>query len=173
VRRQVLGVADASLAPKMAGALERLGAQHALVVHGHGGLDELSITGPSLIYRVRAGQPVERMEVRPEEVGLHTAPRESIAGGNAEENAGTIRSVLAGERGPRRDVVLLNAAAALLAADLVSTLKDGIVLGAEAIDSGAALNTLARLVEASNNPTLVSVAPGKKETKPKRRKAAA
>src|SRR5207248_3872578 len=125
-RRQVLGVAHASLAPKMAGALERLGAHHALVVHGDGGLDELTVTGPSVIYQVRAEQPMQRMEVHPEQFGFRTAPLEALAGGSAEENAEVIRGVLAGEPGPRREVVLLNAAAALLVADAVASLLEGV-----------------------------------------------
>jgi anthranilate phosphoribosyltransferase len=153
-RSQVLGVADAALAPKMAGVLELLGAQHALVVHGDGGVDELSITGPSVLYRVRAGQPTERMEVTPEELGLERAPRESLMGGTAEENAAIIRSVLSGERGPQRDVVLMNAAAALFAADVVSSMREGVELAAAAIDSGAGMETLERLARFSQNPVL-------------------
>jgi anthranilate phosphoribosyltransferase len=151
-RTQVLGVADPSLAPKLAGALERLGAHHALVVHGYGGLDELSITGPSVIYHVREGRTVEHLSLRPEDLGLALAPLESIQGGTAEENAGILRAVLAGETGPRRDVVVMNAAAALYVADVVSTLREGAAMAAEAIDSGAAASTLARLVEFSQNP---------------------
>ncbi len=153
-RRQVLGVAHESLVPKMAGALERLETQHALVVHGHSGLDELSVTGPSIVYRVRAGRPVERMEVIPQDFGFSAAPLEAIAGGTAQENAAMVRSVLSGERGPRRDVVLLNAAAALLAADAVATLQEGIAIAARAIDSGEALQTLTRLVEGSQDPNI-------------------
>jgi anthranilate phosphoribosyltransferase len=151
-RTQVLGVADPSLAPRLAGALERLGAYHALVVHGYGGLDELSITGPSVIYHVREGRTIEHISLRPEDVGLEIGPLESILGGTVEENAGIIRSVLAGEEGHRRDVVLLNAAAALYAADAVAALREGVVLAAEAIDSGGAARTLANLVEYSRNP---------------------
>ena len=172
-RRQVLGVAHASLAPKMAGALERLGAQHALVVHGHGGLDELTVTGPSVIYQVRAEQPMQQMEVRPEEFGFETAPLEAIAGGSAEENADMIRGVLAGEPGPRRDVVLLNAAAALLVADVVDSLLEGIEVAAGAIDGGDALATLARLIEVSKDPSLGGKgAPGNEVPKARPGKAA-
>ncbi len=158
-RSQVLGVADPSLAPKMAGVLEMLGARHALVVHGHGGLDELSTTGPSIMYRVRAGCPVERMQVVPEELGLEQAPPGAFAGGTAEDNAAIIRSVLSGERGPRRDVVLLNAAAALYAAEAVDNLREGIELAGRAIDSGAALDTLERLAALSKNPVLTDHSP--------------
>lgn len=156
---QVLGVSDPALAPKMAGVLEMLGARHALVVHGDGGVDELSITGPSVMYRVREGQPTECMEIVPEELGLERASRESILGGTADDNAIIIRSVLGGERGPRRDVVLLNAAAALFAAEVVGSMQEGIGKAAEAIDSGAALDTLDRLVEFSRNPILTGGPP--------------
>jgi anthranilate phosphoribosyltransferase len=171
-RRQVLGVAHESLVPKMAGALERLETQHALVAHGHGGLDELSVTGPSVIYRVRAGRPVERIEVLPQDFDFEPASMEAIAGGTAVENAAMIRNVLAGEHGPRRDVVLLNAAAALLVADAVTTLQEGIKVAARAIDSGAGMDTLANLVEASRNPGISGVAPRAKTTRTKRGRAA-
>ncbi len=184
-RSQVLGVADPALLPKMAGVLEMLGARHALVVHGHGGVDELSTTGPSIIYRVRAGHPTEQIELRPEELGLAIAPREALLGGSAEENAAIILSVLRGERGPRRDVVALNAAAGLFAAELAPTIQEGIALAEQAIDSGAALNTLERLIEFSRNPVLTGGPPAPTDPavtpaleaeaampKPKRRKPA-
>jgi anthranilate phosphoribosyltransferase len=158
-RTQVLGVADPALAPRLAGALEKLGAYHALVVHGYGGLDELSITGPSVIYHVREGHTIEHISLRPQDVGLPVGPLESIQGGTAEENAQIIRSVLAGTPGPQRDVVLLNAAAAIYAADAVPTLRDGVGVAAAAIDSGAAARTLASLVEFSQNPLEMGVQP--------------
>lgn len=154
-RRQVLGVPSEALAAMMAGALQRLDAQHALVVHGHGGLDELSITGPSVMYRVRAGRAIERIDLEPEDVGFETASPEALAGGTAAENAEIIKSILGGERGARREVVLMNAAAALIAADLAVTMREGVELAAIAIDSGNALDTLGKLVEASRNPHLV------------------
>lgn len=156
---QVLGVSDPALAPKMAGVLEMLGARHTLVVHGDGGVDELSITGPSVMYRVRAGHPTERIEITPEELGLHRAEREAILGGSAEDNALIIRTILAGEQGPRRDVVLLNAAAALFAAEMAGSMQEGVSKAAQAIDSGAALTTLERLVEFSRNPVLTGGPP--------------
>jgi anthranilate phosphoribosyltransferase len=129
-----------------------LGASNALVVHGYGGLDELSITGPSVIYHVRAGRTIEHMSVRPQDAGLQVGPLESIRGGTAEENATIVRSVLAGERGAPRDVVLLNAAAALYVAGAAKTLREGARLAAEAIDSGAAERKLSYLAEYSQNP---------------------
>ena len=167
---QVLGVADPALAPKMAGVLELLGARHALVVHGHGGLDELSTTGQSLIYRVRMGHPTERIDLLPEDVGLPMSSMSDLMGGSAEENAVIVRAVLSGEPGSRRDVVLLNAAAALFAADSVSDLRQGIDLAGAAIDSGDALRTLGNLVEFSKNP----IFPDKPEsTREKKNRAAA
>jgi anthranilate phosphoribosyltransferase len=153
-RSQLLGVADPALAPKMAGALQMLGARRALVVHGHGGLDELSITGTSVAYMVRGGEPVERMDINPEDAGLSVAPMEAIQGGTAEENADIIRGVLSGVGGPRRDVVLLNAAAALYAAEMVESIADGVAVAAEAIDSGVAERTLERLVEFTRSLTM-------------------
>ncbi|MEO8288987.1 MAG: anthranilate phosphoribosyltransferase [Chloroflexota bacterium] len=151
-RTQVLGVADPALAPKLAGALERLGAYQALVVHGYGGLDELSITGPSVIYHVREGRTIEHISIRPQDLGLQVAPIESLRGGSAEDNGAIVRSILEGAQGPTRDVVLLNAAAALYAAEAVTSLRDGIDMAAAAIDSGAAARTLDNLIEFSRNP---------------------
>src|SRR5438132_2421141 len=112
---QVVGVYSADLVEKLAEALSMLGVRRALVVHGADGLDEITITGPTRVGEVRDGQ-VRSYEVTPEEFGLQRAPIEEIAGGDAVANTAIIRDVLAGERSPRRDVVLLNAAAALVAA---------------------------------------------------------
>ncbi len=147
VRCQVIGVSDPALAPKMAAVLARFDARHALVVHGHDGLDELSISGPSTIYEVRGGSIPKLMQVSPEDVGLGRSPLEAVLGGTAEDNAEIVRAVLNGERGPRRDITLFNAAAALYAADAVSSLREGVALAAHAVDSGAARYTLALLVE--------------------------
>lgn len=149
---QVLGVADPAIASKMAEALARLGTRHSLIVHGHGGLDELSVTGPNLLYRVRMGRRPLRMELLPTEVGLPISPRENLMGGDAQENATIARSVLSGERGPRRDVVLLNAAAALYAAEAVPSIADGVRLAAYSIESGMALLKLELLRDFSRNP---------------------
>ena len=134
---QLLGVARLELAPLLAEALGRLGARHALVVHGHGGLDELSLSGPSAVHELRDGA-LREYAVSPEDVGLSPAPNEAVRGGSAEENAAALRGVLDGRVGPLRDITLLNAAAALVAADLASDLKDGVARAARAIDSGAA-----------------------------------
>lgn len=144
---QLLGVARPELAPLLAGALGRLGSRHALVVHGHGGLDELSLAGPSTVHELRGGA-LREYTVSPEEVGLAEAPNESVRGGSPEENAGALRGVLDGEPGPLRDITLLNAAAALVAADLAADLKEGVGMAARAVDSGGArekLNAFVRL----------------------------
>ena len=112
---QVVGVYSAELVEKLAEALKELGLQRALVVHGHDGLDEITITGPSKVAEVRDGQ-VRTYEVSPEQFGLQRGTLDKIAGGDVQENAAIIRAILDGERSCRRDVVLLNAAAALVAA---------------------------------------------------------
>jgi len=145
---QVLGVARPELAPKMAAALQRLGSRRVLVVHGQEGLDELSLSGPSTVHEVQ-GDRSREYTVSPEEVGLTSAPLEAIRGGSAQENASTLRAVLDGESGPQREVVLLNAAAALVAADLAADLREGVRLAGEAIDSGAARQRLDKFVELS------------------------
>jgi anthranilate phosphoribosyltransferase len=138
---QLLGVARAEMAPLLAEALGRLGARHALVVHGHGGLDELSLSGPSSVHELRDGT-LREYAVSPEDVGLSPAPNEAVRGGSPEENAVALRGVLDGKAGPLRDITLLNAAAALVAADLAGDLKDGVARAARAIDSGAAREKL-------------------------------
>jgi anthranilate phosphoribosyltransferase len=145
---QVLGVARPELAPLMAEVLGRLGTKHALVVHGHRGVDELSISGPTAVHELRDGGVTEST-VTPEDAGLTRAPIEAVRGGSAEENAATVRAVLAGEAGPARDVVVLNAAAALVAADLAPDLKEGARLARESIDSGAAKERMEAFVAAS------------------------
>jgi len=135
-RYQVLGVADGRIAEKMAEVLRELGSRHALVVHGEDGLDEITLNGPSQVYELKDGA-VRCYEITPEEFGLSRAPLESIRGGDREANAHITRAVLAGEHGPPRDVVLLNAAAALVAADLASDIRDGIEVARRALDNGA------------------------------------
>lgn len=142
---QVVGVYSADLVEKLAEALSMLGLRRALVVHGLDGLDEITITAGTRIAEVREGQ-VHSYEVTPEEFGFERATLDDISGGDAERNAALIREVLAGRRSSRRDVVLLNAAAALVAAGRADHLRDGIPLAAEAIDSGEAAERLRALV---------------------------
>jgi len=145
-RHQVVGVGDGTIVAKMAGALQALGSRHALVVHGDEGIDELSIAGPTTVAEVAGGQ-LKEYKIAPEDVGLARAGRDAIAGGDAQENARILRGVLGGEKGPRRDVVLLNAAAALVAAEITDSLERGILSAAESIDTGAAREKLEGLVK--------------------------
>jgi anthranilate phosphoribosyltransferase len=147
-RRQALGVADAALAGRMAEVLILLGAEHALVFHGADGMDELTTTGPSRVIEVEDGRQHEYI-LEPSELGLAVAPLEAMRGGGPPENAAIAREVLAGAKGPRRDVVLLNSAAALRAAGLAADFKEGIGLAAEALDSGRAGEVLERWAKAS------------------------
>jgi len=148
VRAQVLGVAEAALAERMALALGALGCRRALVVHGHGSLDELSISGPTTVLELDAGC-VQRYEVEPASLGLARGNLDALRVRTPEESAAAVLGVLGGEGGPRRDVVLLNAAAGLYVADGAPTLAAGVRLAAEAVDSGAALAKLEELAEVS------------------------
>lgn len=146
---QVVGVYSLELVEKLAEALSMLGLRRALVVHGLDGLDEITITGVTRIAEARAGS-VKSYEVEPEEFGMRRATLEDIAGGDAVENAEIIRTVLRGEKSPRRDVVLLNASAALVAAGKAEHIAGAIPLAGESIDSGAAAGKLEALVRFSS-----------------------
>jgi len=146
---QVVGVYSEDLVEKLAEALALLGLRRALVVHGADGLDEISITGPTRVAEVRDGQ-VRTYEVTPEEFGIPRAPLEAISGGDAATNAGMIRDILRGKKSARRDVVLLNAAATLVAAEKVDGIREGMPLAAYSLDSGAAEAKLEALVLFSN-----------------------
>ncbi len=147
---QVLGVADAAIGEKMIQVLGRLGCRHALVVHGEDGLDEMSLGGPTLVYELEGGD-IRSYRVTPEEAGLPQASGQAVKGGSPEENAAAMRAVFGGEAGALRDIVLLNSAAALVAADKAATLAEGVSLAAEAIDSGAAGEKLERFIEVTNS----------------------
>ncbi len=146
VRRQLLGVSAPEYLAVLAGALARLGCEHALLVSGFGGMDELSVTGPSMVIEVRGGVVGSPSEMQPEQYGLGTHDQEALAGGDPADNAAITRSVLAGESGARRDAVLLNAAAALYVAGAVPSIVDGVTRAAESIDSGRAAHVVDRLV---------------------------
>ena len=148
VRRYLIGVADLRMAERMAGVLQAKGAQRALIVHGGDGLDELTTTGPSTVVELRDGA-VSTWELQPTDLGLALVDREDLVGGDAAVNADLARRVLAGEPGPHRDIVSLNAGAGLLVAGLVDDLPAGLAAAREAIDSGAAVAALAALVEVS------------------------
>jgi anthranilate phosphoribosyltransferase len=140
--RQALGVPDQRLAEKMADVLARLGVERALVLHAEG-LDELSTTGPSLVIEMLGGER-RSYQLDPLELGLRRASRDELRGGGPAENATIAREVLEGAAGPRRDIVLLNASAALRAAGLARDWREGIALAAEAIDRGGAAGVLDR-----------------------------
>jgi len=150
-QHQVIGVPQAALVPVTARTLVRLGAQHALVVHGHGGMDELTLSDDNLLLEVVRGQEPIPLQVDLAALGLRPAGIAALRGGDVATNAAIVRDILAGdETGPRRDVVLLNAAAALLAADIAGDLAHGVALARQSITSGAAAERLARLVALSN-----------------------
>jgi len=143
---QVVGVYSLDLVEKLAEALSMLGLHRALVVHGLDGLDEITITGPTRVAEVREGK-VRTYEVTPQEFGIKPARLEDISGGDAQANAVIITEILAGKKSSRRDVVLLNAAAALVAAGKADHLGDALPQAAQSIDSGAAAAKLKALVE--------------------------
>ena len=149
---QVLGVPEKGLTVKMATVLKMLGCQHALVVHGEDGLDEISNTGKTFISELKQGN-IRNYEVTPEEFGLCRVKPDSLKGGTAKDNADLLRSILSGKKGAQCDIVLMNASAALVAGDEVVTLAQGIALAREAIDNGKALQKLEELVKFSQNPS--------------------
>lgn len=148
VRRMVIGVADPSRSELVLSTLAARGTEHAWVVHG-GGLDELTTTGPSAVHSLRRGE-VRTFSVDPASLGLKTPPAGSLVGGDPQHNASVVRAVLGGETGPHRDIVLLNAAAALVVADVVDDLESGLQRAAESVDSGSAAQVLDRLIAVSN-----------------------
>jgi anthranilate phosphoribosyltransferase len=148
--RQALGVSDPRMVDLMVEALGRLGSTRVLAFHGAGGLDELSTAGESYVVELNGGA-ITRWTIDPADLGLPPAPIEAIAGGTADENAAVIRAVLDGEPGPKRDVVVLNAAAGLVAAGKSTDVAEGLALAADAIDSGRARAALDRLVEVSTS----------------------
>jgi anthranilate phosphoribosyltransferase len=147
---QVMGIYDASRVGPIAHVLLELGTRHAFVVHGLDGLDELTLTGPSKVAEARDGQ-VEEYTVEPGQLGLERVPAEALRGGDARQNADILRAVLQGERGPRRDIVLLNAAPAIVAGQGARDLRGGIDVAEKSIDSGAALSKLEELVKHSHD----------------------
>jgi len=149
---QVVGVYASHLTELLAQVLKELGSKRALVVHGSDGLDEITITCETKITELNNGH-LETYFVSPEAFNLTRAAPSDIQGGDASQNSEIVVEVLRGERGPRRDIVLLNAAAAFLAGSKVSDLKEGILLAAESIDSGNAMKKLRQLIEFTNEMT--------------------
>jgi len=152
---QVVGVYSLSLVEKLAEALSMLGLHRGFVVHGLDGLDEITITGPTRVAEIREGN-VRSYEITPQEFGMERAGLQEIAGGDAAANAELIRSMLQGEKSPRRDIVVMNAAAALVAAGKAEHLKDAAAVAAKAIDSGGAAAKLKELVRFTNSTSPAS-----------------
>jgi anthranilate phosphoribosyltransferase len=141
---QLVGAPSVEAAGLMAEALAALGLEHGFVVHGSDGLDEITTTGPTTLFEV-CRETVTRRETSPADFGVAAATLADLKGGTAEENAGIAKAILRGERGPKRDIVLVNAAAALVAAGRAQTFLEGMAQAAESIDSGAALGKLNQL----------------------------
>jgi len=149
VKAQVMGVADAELIERIAESLRMLGARRAMVVHGQG-MDEISLLGKTKIVELRDGE-IATLELDPTDYGIASASIDTLGSGDAIANAALIRLILSGkDRGPRRDIVLLNAAAAIIVAELADSFEKAIPLAAASIDEGKALHCLERLVEISN-----------------------
>lgn len=148
-QHQVIGAPSIEAAEKLAAVLARLGTDHALVVHGQDGLDEISAAAPTDAFEVRDGGIVRR-RLEPGELGLPVHQLSALKGGSAESNAAALRSVLAGEAGALRDFTLMNAAAALVAANIAEDMKAGLTKAARAIDSGEAQKRLDAWVRVSN-----------------------
>ena len=144
--RQLIGVSDSAYLDTMAGALALLGTKHALLVASEDGLDELSISAPTLVVEVIDSE-LRRYTISPEQVGLRRAPAEAIPGGDPAQNAQTARSIFDGERGPSRDLATLNAGAAIYAGGRAATLEEGVRAAERAIDEGLALAALERFVK--------------------------
>jgi len=145
VKRQIVGVSDPAMAERLVAMLAELGTERALVFYGHDGLDELTVTTSSTVHELRDGT-ITVYDVEPTSVGLPHAERSALAGGDAAGNAEIVHKVLAGASGPIRDIVALNAAAALLVADLVDDLRGGVELAGEILGDGRAAATLDSLV---------------------------
>ena len=143
---QLLGVAFTELGGIMAEVLGLLGSHHSMIVHGHGGLDEISLSGNTSVWEVRGGQ-VEEWTLRVEDTGLPETPIEAIRGGTKEENAATMRKVFQGDLGPVRDMVLLNSAGVLMVGDKVESIRQGVEMSAGIIDNGTALAKLDQMIE--------------------------
>jgi anthranilate phosphoribosyltransferase len=153
-RAQIVGVYSPLLVPVIADVLAALGARRAFVVHGAGGIDELSPTGPNLVYEVVGGD-VRRRQIDPLDLGVERCDPEELRGGTADENAVKIRDVFAGGNGGRRSAILLNAAGAIAAAGHADDLREGLGLAREALDSGAAAERLDALIAFSQEKSSV------------------
>lgn len=149
VTRQMVGVFSRHWVQPLAEVLRNLGAKSAWVVHGSDGLDEITLTGPTYVAALENGE-IRLFEITPDEAGLPNAATEDLKGGDAAENAASLRAVLEGKPGAFRNVALLNAAATLVVAGKAKDLKEGVALGAKSLDSGAAMDKLELLVKVSH-----------------------
>lgn len=147
---QVMGLFDAARVETIARVLAQLGTRHAFVVTGSDGLDELTLAGPTKVAEACGGE-VKVYEMTPDRLGLSRAGKDALAGGDAHTNAEIVKSVLQGRKGPHRDIVIYNAAPALIAGQAAENWQDGARLAAQALDSGAALSLLEKLVVASHD----------------------
>jgi anthranilate phosphoribosyltransferase len=143
--RQLVGVSDPGYLQTMAGALARLGTKHALLVSGADGVDELSISAPTIVVEVADGE-LRKYTVSPEDVGLQRAAPETVPGGDPQQNADTARSIFAGDRGAARDLAVLNAGAAIYAGGRADSLEQGVRVAEQAVDGGTATAALERFV---------------------------
>jgi anthranilate phosphoribosyltransferase len=150
VKRQMVGVFSRQWVQPLAQVLKNLGADSVWVVHGSDGLDEITLTGPSFVAALENGE-IRSFEVTPEEAGLGRVGGDALKGGDADANAVSLQSVLDGKPSAYRDVALLNAAAALIVAGRAKSLKDGVAIGAQSLDSGAAAARLRQLIAVSND----------------------
>ena len=150
-KMQLLGVYDEYLVEPLAQVLVTLGIKRGMVVYGQDKLDEISMSAPTTVSEIRDGW-YKTYEITPEDFGLKRCTKEDLVGGTPEENAEITKAILKGEKGPKRDAVLMNAGATLYIGGKADSMKDGIALAAEIIDSGKALETLSKFVEVSNRP---------------------
>ena len=150
-KMQLLGVYDEYLVEPLAQVLVTLGIKRGMVVYGQDKLDEISMSAPTTVCEIRDGW-YKTYEITPEDFGLKRCTKEDLVGGTPEENAEITKAILKGEKGPKRDAVLMNAGATLYIGGKADSMKDGIALAAEIIDSGKALETLSKFVEVSNRP---------------------
>jgi anthranilate phosphoribosyltransferase len=148
---QVIGVPSRELGEKVASVLYRLGTEHSLVVHGTDGMDEISISGKSLVWDINQDRVSPPYEIFPEDLGFMKASVTQIRGGTARQNTRILRGVLSGEVGVRRNIVIMNAAAALVAGNKASDLKEGVCIAEKTIDSGQALDKLDGLIKLSQS----------------------
>ena len=151
-QRFLMGVFAAEMTDLLAQVLRALGVKSAMVVNGYGGLDELTVTGPNRISYLKEDGSLTHLDADPTDLGFHRASLEDLRGGEPAENAEILRAVLDGsDHGPKRDIVLLNAGAAIMAAGKASSIADGVVMARDSLDSGLALKKLDALIEMSQS----------------------